>query len=181
MIYFTADLHLGHQKVIEYCNRPFSSVEEMDEELIYNWNKRVKPEDTVYILGDLIWDQSKTMEYLNALSGIKILIAGNHDEEWLKVPGAKEQFGLITRYYRADLFSRPMTLCHYPMLEWDRGFMIHGHIHNNYKELYDALYRRENILNAGVDVNEYMPVTFAELIENNRIHKRRMIFFKGGK
>ena len=51
MIFFTSDLHLGHENCIRLCNRPFSSIEEMDETLIENWNRKVTGKDTVYILG----------------------------------------------------------------------------------------------------------------------------------
>lgn len=54
MVYFTSDLHLGHENVIKLCNRPFDSIEEMDEALIRNWNRKVTNGDTVYVLGDLI-------------------------------------------------------------------------------------------------------------------------------
>lgn len=49
MIFFTSDLHLGHENCIRLCNRPFSSIEEMDETLIENWNYKVTGKDTVYI------------------------------------------------------------------------------------------------------------------------------------
>ena len=49
MIFFTSDLHLGHENCIRLCNRPFSSIEEMDETLIENWNHKVTGKDTVYI------------------------------------------------------------------------------------------------------------------------------------
>ena len=52
MIYFTSDLHLGHANIIRHCNRPFSSVVEMDETLIKNWNMRVHPDDTGYVLNE---------------------------------------------------------------------------------------------------------------------------------
>ena len=55
MVYFTADLHLGHANIIGHCGRPFASVEEMDRVLLQNWNDRVRPTDAVYILGDLIF------------------------------------------------------------------------------------------------------------------------------
>lgn len=57
MIYFTADTHFGHENVIRFCDRPFSSANEMDEAMIANWNARVRGNDTVYILGDMFFVQ----------------------------------------------------------------------------------------------------------------------------
>ena len=62
MIYFTSDLHFGHSNIIKLCNRPFATVEEMDRALMEGWNKKVKKCDTVYIIGDIIWDK-KLVEY----------------------------------------------------------------------------------------------------------------------
>ena len=50
--FFTSDTHFGHANIIKYCNRPFSSLEEMNSTIIRNWNEMVKPEDTVFFLGD---------------------------------------------------------------------------------------------------------------------------------
>lgn len=52
-IFFTADLHFWHENIIQYCQRPFASADEMNSALISNWNARVTPDDTVYILGDV--------------------------------------------------------------------------------------------------------------------------------
>ena len=52
MLYFTSDHHFWHTNIIQYCNRPFVSIEEMNEVLIQNWNDLVLPEDEVYYLGD---------------------------------------------------------------------------------------------------------------------------------
>ena len=57
MTYFTSDLHFGHSNIIKLCNRPFADVESMDAALIENWNKKVKKNDTVYVLGDIVWDK----------------------------------------------------------------------------------------------------------------------------
>jgi calcineurin-like phosphoesterase family protein len=47
MIWFTADTHFHHAAVIDYCKRPFSSVEEMDEAMVAAWNARVSKTDIV--------------------------------------------------------------------------------------------------------------------------------------
>ena len=54
-VFFTADTHFGHANVIRFDDRPFGSVDEMDEELIRRWNSKVGTEDFVYVLGDMIW------------------------------------------------------------------------------------------------------------------------------
>ena len=53
MLYFIADTHFGDQKIIAYCNRPFSSLEDMTEKIISKWNNKVKENDIVFMLGDL--------------------------------------------------------------------------------------------------------------------------------
>ena len=55
MVFFTSDLHLGHRNIIQLCNRPFSSIDEMDQRFIEKWNEKVTDADTVYILGDLMF------------------------------------------------------------------------------------------------------------------------------
>ena len=65
MDYFIADLHFGHKNIIKLCDRPFSSIEEMDEEFISTWNAKVKKKaDTVYIVGDLVWEKAEPLEYI---------------------------------------------------------------------------------------------------------------------
>ena len=58
-IFFTSDLHFGHENVLKFDDRPFETVEEMDEELIRRWNNKVDKGDLVYVLGDLIWKSAK--------------------------------------------------------------------------------------------------------------------------
>ena len=72
--------------------------------------------------------------------------------------------------------SHKLILCHYPMMSWNGiakgSYMIHGHIHNKTDAEYFKLIRAmPNLLNAGVDINNYRPVTLKELIANNKIFK----------
>ena len=75
-IYFTSDHHFGHENIIKFCDRPFRSVEEMDQTLIERWNEKVKPEDEVYHLGDfsLAKDPQRVSDILDSLKGTKYLI-----------------------------------------------------------------------------------------------------------
>lgn len=79
---YIADLHFGHQSVINFDNRPFDNVKEMDRVLIDSWNRRVTKEDQVYIVGDFAYRNEKTFSwYLKRLAGEKHLIVGNHDKK----------------------------------------------------------------------------------------------------
>lgn len=83
-IYGIGDLHFGNKNIIRYENRPFKSVEHMNETLIQNWNSEVSKDDTVFVFGDF-FDGSKdeAKEILGRLNGHIILIAGNHDKDYL--------------------------------------------------------------------------------------------------
>ena len=176
MVFFTSDLHLGHGNIINLCDRPFVDIEEMDRVLIENWNRRVKKNDTVYVMGDIVWDKKKVAYYMEQLSGRKILVIGNHDSHWVKKEEIHDFFEMIVPYIEVHLNCHPITMCHYPMLEWRSsreilprklGYHIYGHIHNRVADEYIPTYRQFNALNAGVDVNGFAPVTFDELINNN--------------
>lgn len=79
-IFLTSDLHLGHDNIIEYSNRPFDSLEEMHEVIIDRWNTVVSKDDTVFVLGDYaMGDRATELSKLLSLNGTKILVNGNHD------------------------------------------------------------------------------------------------------
>ncbi|MGN1210803.1 MAG: metallophosphoesterase [Candidatus Cryptobacteroides sp.] len=176
MILFTSDLHFGHRNIIRHCNRPFYYVEEMDEFLIDKWNKKVGKNDTVYVLGDLMFRNEKAPEeYLRRLKGKKYLITGNHDRDWVKKCDLSEWFESVNRLDFISDGKRQMALCHFPMMSWPhmtRCYMVHGHIHNDTTAEYWPLIRNNPLmLNAGVDINGFEPVTFEEMVENNERFK----------
>lgn len=84
MIYFTSDLHLGHENVIRFADRPFQNVSDMNRSLITNYNALVRDDDTVYILGDLTFkvNVEEADRLISKLNGRKILIKGNHDKRY---------------------------------------------------------------------------------------------------
>lgn len=174
MIYFTSDLHLNHENVIKHSDRKFKSVEEMNQKLIKNWNKRVGAEDEIYILGDFTL---KGAEYVNEilwqLQGKKYFIRGNHDHFVEEKNFIREYFIWIKDYHEMVYKNQRFMLFHYPIEEWHhyfrRSIHLHGHQHN--KADYNLKNRDNKLLryDVGVDANQMSPVSIDEIIE----------FFKG--
>lgn len=171
MIFFTADTHFGHYNVIRLCNRPFAGLDEMNETMISNWNERVNANDTVYIIGDMFYRCREPESILKRLRGKKHLIVGNHDSSWMKEVDMGKYFKSVNLMLEMSDGARSLVLCHYPLLTWrreDRSYMIHGHIHNKtHLDFWPLVAARENLLNAGADINAFRPVTFGELLKNN--------------
>lgn len=172
-IWFTSDLHFGHRSIITLGKgRPFSSIEEHDNALISNWNRVVKPNDLVYVLGDfsLRGYRDYLEDILGQLNGAKHLILGNHDK--IKEHAEFKNKGLwqsIRDYHTIKYNSKngehfKFILSHFPILEFDgayRSYAIHlyGHIHNmiNYDKIYQDLgYKAVHI---GVDTSSEFPNT----------------------
>ena len=78
--FYISDLHIGHENILRFDNRPFADVNEMNNKLIENWNARVRSDDTVYSLGDFIWaKESEWPSIVGLLGGNKVLRRGYHD------------------------------------------------------------------------------------------------------
>ena len=88
---------------------------------------------------------------------------------------ATKYFVSIDKFLETSDGRHTMTMCHYPLLSWKhamKSYMVHGHIHNDTRaDFWPLIAARDNVLNAGVDINGFMPVTFEELVENNRRFK----------
>jgi len=168
MKYFTADPHFGHTNIIKYCNRPFSSVEEMDKALIRNWNEKVQPDDEVYILGDFTMRrEGHAKAYLSALSGKKYLIKGNHDLFLQEFGETEGWFEWVKEYEVIMHEGARFVLFHYQIVEWygfGKGSIhLHGHIHNGSSVApWDT--SKIRIFNVGVDVCGYKPISATEII-----------------
>lgn len=175
MDYFIADPHFGHEKI--RVRRGFASRDEMDALLIENWNKRVTDEDDIYIVGDLIYrNERPAVEYLKELRGRKHLAIGNHDRAWMRTVKLEEWFVETNFVLEGDRKGTYFTCCHYPMMDWYRrrhgAHLIYGHIHDTTREpYYNFLQTVPNAYNAGVDVNNFRPVTLSELIANTNRYR----------
>lgn len=145
MIYYIADMHLGHQNVLRFDARPFESVEDMDETIIRNWNARVTDEDTVYVLGDAFWkNEAGSVAIFSRLKGHKHLIRGNHDRVHGKLGKLWES---IEHYAEITDGKTQVVMCHYPIPFYNgqhRGsVMLHGHIHNSRESMILERWKKE--------------------------------------
>ena len=133
-VFLTSDTHFGHAGVCRFTEadgitkiRPWTDPDEMDEEMIKRWNDRVRPNDKVYHLGDVVINR-KSLKTLHRLNGDKVLIRGNHDI--FRDDEYREYF----RELRAYHVMNGMVLSHIPVHEASLGRFgtnIHGHLHTN--------------------------------------------------
>lgn len=170
MIYYTADPHLGHDNIRKLCNRPFATVEEMDETIINNWNSKVTDKDDVYILGDFSFKAKDPTEYLKRLKGKKHLIVGNHDSQLLRHPDLRKYLVEVVNMKTIIDNGTRIVLCHYPLVEWDGYYKntlhFYGHVHNSYhNETTRYASNMENAYNVGMDVVGFYPMTLDEILE----------------
>lgn len=178
-IFFTSDQHFGHPAVIDYCQRPFTDSVSQTVALIDFWNKKVGPGDLVYCLGDMFMcNWVIAMDIMSRLNGFKILIQGNHDN-LSATQYNKIGFLCVLREARIKLRGHNLRLSHYPyrpsvldrVMGWEDKRYLHrrplknkhdaallcGHVHK-------AWQTKGSMINVGVDVWNYKPVSTEEIV-----------------
>lgn len=199
MIYFTADLHLGHKNILAYCKRPWATIEEHDEAILQNWRDTVSDDDLVYVLGDVtLGSIKKYAERLRDLPGEKRLIAGNHDAVLdhltAGIIGVLHAAGfshaaMYDEIENANFIgwdcNESVVLSHFPsegesnperadrfaaMRPIDDGrIILCGHVHDQWR-------RKGMNINVGVDVRDYRPVSATTLwldVQAARLERRK--------
>jgi calcineurin-like phosphoesterase family protein len=185
-LFFISDLHFGHAACIRYCERPFKSVEEMDEKIIKNWNSVVRPQDTTVVAGDFFMyhKKEKLKEILSRLNGYKILVRGNHDMS----PAEMQTIGFhhVCEFMTMKIGGEIVNISHYPykgpklkriyysimnklfpkkfwkprkfdgQMEDDGRFLIHGHTHS--KRIVKG-----RMIHVGVDAHGFKPVPLQKI------------------
>lgn len=169
MIHFTSDTHWGHKNIIQYSQRPFKSVEDMNEKLIAEWNARVDQHDTVYHLGDFAFMPYDVLKRTaRRLNGTKHLILGNHDKEIIKNRQdllSSGTFATIQNYYELKTEGEFIVLFHYGQRVWNKShhgsIMLYGHSHGSLPPFGKSV-------DVGVDckeiTEEYRPVSLTEVL-----------------
>ncbi len=185
-IFFTSDLHFGHENSLKFSNRPYNDIHEMNEALIQNINDTVKVKDELWVLGDFAYRISKE-EIWKIRAQIKCrhlhLIYGNHDR---KYGDDDDIFESVQHYKELKTDYGRVILFHYPMLDWNAkhygSIHLHGHIHSigecynrenltrNTNEFWDAGHMRKpdddmklRMYDVGIDANNYRPVSLLQI------------------
>lgn len=159
-VFVISDTHFGHEKIIQYCGRPFANADLMDEAMLTYWNETVGDDDIVYHLGDVYFHKSPS--FLHNLKGRKRLCLGNHDRGKDQV--LHKIFEKIELLYRMPELG--CFLSHMPLL--DRGLhlssgekieltSVHGHIHHREAPSVDHI-------NVSVEWTDYRPVELESLL-----------------
>lgn len=173
-IFFTSDTHFSHSNIIKYCNRPFTTVKEMDDTIINNWNTKVPIGSTVFHLGDLSLGSSKKYldKLLYDLNGDIHLIVGNHEKDALEQKRRFENISDIMEIFVEDeeitYKEQHIILCHYPMIVWNgshRGsWQLFGHVHGGLSNK-GMIQHKPAQLDVGVDSHNYTPISYQEVKE----------------
>ena len=185
MDFYISDTHLGHENILSQCRPQFTSIEQMNQTIIDNINRKTTRKDRLYIVGDFSFrSHTPVTEFLDAIKPQKILIVGNHDRDWLKKLSQEEIDHYFIGVYPQHSVKKngiELHFNHFPQLAWNRSHFfgqslsICGHIHNDRTEALAAqLFPLVNCqFNAGVDINGFEPVTIEELIANNTAFYQR--------
>ena len=160
--YFVSDEHFDHSNILKYCNRPFVSVEEMNETIIKNHNAIVTNKDEVYHLGDFAFRNHA--EFLRRLNGKHFLIKGNHEGKNWKDANfiwVKEVAMIKVYVWALDKFQF-IFLSHYAHRVWPQAHFgvwhLYGHSHNTIEDYNKSC-------DVGVDAWNFKPVSFEQLQE----------------
>lgn len=173
-VYFTSDLHIGHQRILElYDWRPFvqeRDIDAHDNKLIEMWNSVVSKRDTVYILGDMsLRSVNETRRILERLNGRKYLCPGNHDSSLKGLSNYFEKVEQIMAVkFKKEIYpflssDIEFVLCHYPLSEWagmHHGvYHLHGHCHGKC-ETYNS-----HRMDVGIDSTKRILTSLSEVLK----------------
>lgn len=166
--FFTADTHFDDEYAIQYFNRPFESVSEMNAVMVEKWNNVVTENDMVYHLGDFTLDDiGHFTKWVSQLNGNIKILPGSHDDPWLKDFVASEKVQVMAPLVSVEFQEimageKPqlIVMCHYSMQVWDRSnqgsWHLFGHSHGKLKAIGLSF-------DVGVDCTGFKPLSLEEV------------------
>jgi calcineurin-like phosphoesterase family protein len=162
--FFTSDTHFDDPYSLQYFNRPFQSMDEMNRVMVEKWNSVVTENDMVYHLGDFTLDDiDHFTKWVKQLHGNIRILPGSHDQPWLTDFVDSEKVQLIAPLVSVEFSElaagnspQVIVLCHYSMQVWDRSnhgsWHLFGHSHGKLKGIGLSF-------DVGVDCTEFAPLS----------------------
>lgn len=178
-IFITSDLHFCHAQPFLYEPRGFENVDQMNAAIIKRWNSLVEPCDEVYVLGDLMLNNTEEgLEYFKLLNGFKHIIIGNHDSDrrielYQKLPNTIVE-GFAARYkfcgYNFYFTHYPTLVSNFDCEEPLKRQLINvcGHSHTQH---WDADINKGLIFHCEMDTNDCYPWNLEDVIYKIREYK----------
>jgi calcineurin-like phosphoesterase family protein len=156
-IFFTSDTHFSAERTLKLSYRPFMNVDEMDLQLISNWNKRITMNDKVVHLGD--FGNTEIIKLLNFKT--MYFLSGNYER---KDPSIVDELLKDKRVISVDkslkktrFCNKEYWICHEPLNNMGEDkFYLYGHIHR-------LQMVKRNGINVGIDANRFMPMSTSEI------------------
>jgi calcineurin-like phosphoesterase family protein len=162
-----SDPHFSHANIVKFNRyngdklRPWDDVDEMDKQLISNYNEKVKDGDKVYWLGDVAFKAAHLHAIMPQLNGDKVLIKGNHDQEKLSVYA--QYFRDIRAYHQLDgVFLSHIPIHPSSLGRW--GKQVHGHLHAE-QVLLDNGDVDLRYLNVSVERTGFAPMDWEDVLD----------------
>ena len=161
--FVTSDTWFGRPQILQIANRlQFNDIEDMNKQLVKNWNKKVKKNDIVFHLGNFAWDPQTARKILKKLNGQIYFLIGSNDEALLDVQSEFDNLSIIEDQI-IEIPQYDSVLCHYPLEIWngkDSG-TIHFHGHTVFSHKTDL--SKLNRVNACTDFWGYEPIKFSTI------------------
>ena len=179
--FVASDLHFSHRNILQYCphrrlgkdmptdeDEVNTMVTTMNELIVRNWNSLIRPNDEVWILGDVCMGQMiHAPKWIRQLNGKKHLVKGNHDKTLAKLPEFDDMFASVQNYkelgFRYKDKKHMICMSHFPMASWNfmnqGGLMLHGHLHGSHCAV------TGRIKDVGIDTNNLYPYLLDTVVE----------------
>jgi calcineurin-like phosphoesterase family protein len=171
MEYVLSDAHFDHGNIVDYCDRPFESVEAMNEALVERWNRVVGDGDEVLFLGDLTMEGGfgEFRRWIDRLDGRVHFVVGDHDASVVPLDAVE-----VYEHLQFEHRGVPFYGVHDPAdapANW-RGWVLHGHHHNNWPDDFPFVDPDHRRVNVSVELLGYEPLPIPELVEYLRAFER---------
>lgn len=162
-VWLISDTHFDHTNIIRYCNRPFKTTGEMNNIILRNWHKAIRPGDIVYFLGDMAFGRGSRWPqwWVTQLSGKIIWVKGSHDRGIRTtsilpnvekvVPAEQISCNGVEFMLVHDMFNARVNGWH--------GWLVHGHCHNT-RPFIDG-----KKINVSVEAIGYKPISLYEILQ----------------